>query len=96
MKYGLDPQEMQMKGGMRPGAPDFGEEPVAQHGSIYFADGTMETVPTRPGDYRGFYAGVATAIAEGTPPPVTPAEAIQGLKIIEFARRNAALPAAIL
>ncbi|WP_213981500.1 oxidoreductase [Sphingomonas sp. dw_22] len=88
VKHGLDPQEMQMKEGMRPGTAGFGEEPVAQRGSIYLANGTVEIVPTRPGDYRNFYAGMAAAITEGTPPPVTPADAILGLKIIELARKN--------
>jgi len=41
------------------------------------------------GDYRRFYAGIGQAIAAGGEPPVTAADAITGLRIMELARRSA-------
>jgi predicted dehydrogenase len=41
------------------------------------------------GRYLGFSQGVAQAAREGAPPPVDPADALQGLKIIAAARSGA-------
>jgi scyllo-inositol 2-dehydrogenase (NADP+) len=46
-------------------------------------------VPTEPGDYPAFYAGVAAALRGGHV-PVDPDDAVAGLEIIEAARRSAA------
>ena len=42
-------------------------------------------MPTAPGDYAGFYAGVAATVRDGVPPPVALDDAIDGLRIIEAA-----------
>ena len=87
VKSGLDPQEPMMKLGGTPG--NHVEDP-ANYGVLIAGDGTRETIPTRQGDYRLFYSGVAKAIAEGAPPPVTAGDAILGLKLIELARKSSA------
>jgi predicted dehydrogenase len=46
-------------------------------------------VPTEAGCYPSFYAGVAAALRGGGPPPVEPADAVRGLRIIEAAIRSA-------
>jgi predicted dehydrogenase len=46
-------------------------------------------VPTQPGDYLAFYAGVAAAIRDDAPPPVQVHEAIAMLDVIEAAQRSA-------
>ena len=41
---------------------------------------------TEPGDWPAFYRGVATALREGSPPPVTAAAGVAVLEVIEDAR----------
>jgi scyllo-inositol 2-dehydrogenase (NADP+) len=88
-KHGLDPQEPRVKDGGRYTDPGVGDEEARYHGTLTRADGSSEIVPTETGDYRLFYAGIARAIAKGTPPPVTGEEAVMGLRIIEMARESA-------
>lgn len=90
VKYGLDPQEAQLRAGARADAPGYGIEEAAQHGTLIGGEGAPRIVPSETGDYRHFYAGVARAIARGEAPPVSPADALAGLRIIELARRSAA------
>ncbi len=87
-KLGLDPQEGALAAGMRPGDPAWGEEPAAQHGTLATGD-DARPVPTERGAYERFYAGVAAALRDGTPPPVDVADAIAGLEILEAAHRSA-------
>jgi len=46
-------------------------------------------VPTVPGDYPAFYAGLVAALRAGGPPSVRPEEATAALEVIEAARRSA-------
>ncbi|WP_419816664.1 oxidoreductase [Glacieibacterium sp.] len=89
-KYGLDPQETWMRAGQRPQDAGFGEDAPGTYGVLTDPKGVATTVPTEPGDYRCFYEGVAAAILHGTPPPVDPADACTGLRLIELARVSAA------
>ena len=89
VKYGLDPQEPAMKAGGSANDPDYGVEDASQYGVLTLADGTRETIVTERGDYRRFYSGVGQAIAEGSAPPVTAADAVLGLRIMELARESA-------
>ncbi|MFF2526068.1 Gfo/Idh/MocA family oxidoreductase [Streptomyces liangshanensis] len=94
VKYGLDPQEADLREGRRPGtyAP-WGAEPASMWGRIGSgespATGGGEPVETEPGDYPAFYAGIATALREGTAPPVSAHEAAAALDVLEAARRSA-------
>lgn len=88
VKYGVDPQEAAMDAGIQPGSPGFGEEPPTVFGTLTGPDGAARTVPTLRGDYRRFYEGMADAILNGAPPPVDPADALAGLRLIELARRS--------
>jgi scyllo-inositol 2-dehydrogenase (NADP+) len=88
VKSGLDPQEAQLKSGLQPSKESFGLDPV--DGVFVGADGRAEPVPTKRGDYLAFYAGVAAAILDGAPPPVSAQEARGGLALISLARRAAA------
>jgi scyllo-inositol 2-dehydrogenase (NADP+) len=89
VKHGLDPQEDQLKAGIRPGDAGFGE--TSDHGSIVLADGRERPVPTERGNYQAFYDAVAAAIVDGAPVPVTSEQARDGLLLIELARRAAQL-----
>jgi len=85
VKHGLDPQEAALKAGADPRTP----LPDPSPGRLTRADGSHETVPTRPGRYLAFYEGVAAAIRGEGPPPVDPADARQGLRLLDLARQSA-------
>lgn len=89
VKTGLDPQEAQLRAGMRPTDPGFGVD--LQAGMLVLADGSSNPVPTEHSCYRAFYEKIAASILEGAPVPVRPEEAIDGLLLIDLARRAAAL-----
>jgi scyllo-inositol 2-dehydrogenase (NADP+) len=89
VKHGLDPQEEQLKGGMRPGDTLFGV--TDNHGTLTGADGSHESIPTERGNWRVFYEQVADAILDGALVPVDPADARTGLMLIDLARRAAEL-----
>jgi scyllo-inositol 2-dehydrogenase (NADP+) len=90
VKHGLDPQEMQLRGGGRADDPGHGVEDPANHGVLVGSDGTRRPIVSERGDYRLFYAGVARAVAGQGAPPVSPGDALAGLRIVELARRSAA------
>ena len=89
VKHGLDPQEAQLKAGMDPRDPRFGVED--REGTLTLPDGSIEQVPTERGRYLDFYEAVVAAIDEGAPAPVDPADARDGLLLIDLARRAAEL-----
>jgi predicted dehydrogenase len=70
---GLDPQEAQLAGGMRPGDPGYGEGP----------EGIL------PGAYQRFYEGVVSWLRDGAPPPVDPKDSLACLRVLEAVRRGA-------
>jgi scyllo-inositol 2-dehydrogenase (NADP+) len=85
VKYGVDPQEAELKAGADP--RETGADPV--DGVLTAADGARETVATERGRYLSFYEGVAAAIRGEGPVPVDPADARDGLRIIEAAGASA-------
>ncbi|MDB4914593.1 MAG: oxidoreductase domain protein [Gemmatimonadetes bacterium] len=89
LKSGLDIQEDVLRAGGMPGSPGWGEETEAQWGTLGAGE-KIEKVPTMPGSYAPFYAGVERTIRMGTPPPVSVADVAMGLSIIAAARRSAA------
>jgi scyllo-inositol 2-dehydrogenase (NADP+) len=91
VKFGLDPQEAALKAGADPRDEGFGTEPPESWGVLTLLDGRREPVETRPGCYVDFYRAVAAAIESGGAPPVEPADAAEGLRIIEEASLAASL-----
>ncbi|MFE2376669.1 Gfo/Idh/MocA family oxidoreductase [Streptomyces sp. NPDC059398] len=94
VKHGLDPQEAALREGARPSASaHWGEEPESLWGRIGAGESPLtgggSPVPTLPGDYPAYYAGVAKALREGGRPPVTAEEAAATLDVIEAARTSA-------
>jgi len=83
--FGLDPQEDALRDGGRPGEPGWGSVPPERWGRLYDGDSAGQ-VPTAPGDYPAFYAGVGHALREGGPPPVAAPEAVRVLRVIDAAR----------
>lgn len=89
IKYGLDPQEAQLRSGMSPTTDGFGVDRPERFGIIFSAEGASAPVPTLPGSYMSFYQGVADAIRTSGLPPVDPNDARAGLSLIDLARRSA-------
>ena len=84
-----DIQEPTLRAGERPGGPGWGEEPPERWGIL--SDGTTQrAVKSEPGAFQEFYRGMVRCLRDGAPPPVDPEDAVQGLEIIEAARRSAA------
>lgn len=88
VKHGLDAQEAALREGARPGY-GWGTEPEARWGRLGAAE-SWTRIPTEPGDWPAYYAGIAASLRDGAPSPVDPADAVEGLRIIEAARRSAA------
>ncbi|GAA2144178.1 Gfo/Idh/MocA family oxidoreductase [Kitasatospora kazusensis] len=90
VKYGMDPQENDLRAGRRPGdGTPWGTEPAEAYGTLGH-DGQTAPAPTDPGDYPAYYAGIAHSLATGTPPPVDPRDAVATLTVLEAARGSAA------
>ncbi|MFE3542146.1 Gfo/Idh/MocA family oxidoreductase [Nocardia sp. NPDC059177] len=89
---GLDPQETALRAGRRPddGKP-WGTVDPDQWGTFGAGD-DLRTIPTLPGDYPAFYAGMAAALLDGAPVPVDPRDAVETLRILEYARHVASPP----
>lgn len=88
-KHGIDPQERQLAAGMLPGNAEYGLEPRERWGAVVRGS-DAEPVATERGDYPRFYADLAEAIQGGTPPPVSPQEAVLTMEVLEAARRSGA------
>jgi predicted dehydrogenase len=87
-KYGLDPQEEQLKAGRRPGDDGWGREPQRSWGWLLTDVGGVAvdaTAETLPGSYERFYAGVRDALIAHKPMPVDPGDALKTLSIVEAA-----------
>lgn len=87
VKHGLDPQEAVLRAGGQPGPGDWA--PTTEHGTLHLPDGGSRVVPTVPGDYPAFYAGVAASLLDGAPMPVTGDDAVAVMRVMEAARQSA-------
>lgn len=88
VKFGLDPQEAQLKAGIRPGDPGYGMD--VEHGTLVRTDGSRGPVATERGNYPAFYEQIAASILDGTLVPVSAQDARDGLLLIDLARRASA------
>ncbi|AXG78035.1 Gfo/Idh/MocA family oxidoreductase [Streptomyces paludis] len=94
VKYGLDPQEADLRAGLRPGSGvGWGVEPEALWGRIGAGQSPLtgggNPVETEPGDYPAYYANIASALREGTEPAVTVRQVAAALDVLEAAVRSA-------
>jgi predicted dehydrogenase len=88
LKHGLDPQEAQLKAGMKPGAPGWGRD--SRHGVLVTVEDDHQIrADIRPEvlGYRAFYAGVREAILHGAPSPVLVEDALRVMALLELAQR---------
>lgn len=82
---GLDSQEARLASGELPG-PGWGQEPQERWGSL-LPQGTL--VPAQPGEWPRFYEGVVAAVAAQGSPPVSAADAVRALEVLDAARESA-------
>ena len=95
-KWGLDPQEDQLKAGMGFDSPGFGEDPETDWGELKICEGeggplkspVSRRVRTLKGDYRGFYANVRDALLGKAELEVKPEQAWRTTRLIELARES--------
>lgn len=92
VKHGLDTQEAQLRAGVAPGAPGWGEDPLPGQLRLVGVDGThaVHTLPAPRGDYRDCYAAFREAIAGRAPAPVDAAQALAVMRLLEAGVRSAA------
>ena len=88
VKYGLDVQEENLNRGMIPDTPDWGKEPEKIWGKLVteFQGVKMESiVESENGDYREYFYNLRDTILGKARLAVTPEEARNVIRIIEFA-----------
>jgi predicted dehydrogenase len=89
VKYGLDVQEDALRQGSRPDLDAaWGLESPERWGTLG-VPGETSSVATEAGAYQRYYEGVAAALRGEGPVPVDPRDSVEGLRIIEAARRSA-------
>jgi len=88
VKFGMDVQEAQLVEGRSPGGPGWREEPESSWGLVE-AGPERRAVPTLPGAYGLFYAGMASLVFDGAPPPVDIEDAVVTAEVIEAALASA-------
>ena len=87
VKWGMDTQEASLSDGQSPSEPHWGEEPRSSWGHI-ISGAERRQVPTLAGSYQLFYAGMATLLLQGGPPPVDIADAVITAEIVEAVSRS--------
>ncbi|MBB6572728.1 MULTISPECIES: oxidoreductase [Xanthomonas] len=92
LKHGLDTQEDQLRAGRRPGTAGWGVDPLPGTLTRVDDEGRVHThqPDTAPGDYRQCYAAFRDALAGAGPAPVSGADAVQVMELLELAQRSAA------
>jgi len=85
-KWGIDPQEEELKAGNLPEGDDWGAEPESEWGSLVFEKDGLDhhrKVKTIPGDYNQVYNNLFDSIRNGAELEVKPEQSIEVLKILE-------------
>jgi predicted dehydrogenase len=91
LKTRSDVQEVQLLQGMTPDDPSYGVEPDSAAGRLYTDDGgnvLVQEVISPRGNYMDFFEGLYRAIAHGETEPVTAADGLRVMTIIDAAFRS--------
>ena len=86
-----DVQEAALQAGKKPGSEDWGKDPAT--GLLHWMAGTAavrEEIHTPAGNYMQFYEGVWQAIRNNAPMPVSAADGVEVMQVIDAAGRSAA------
>lgn len=90
VKHGLDAQEAMLKRGVAPGAPGWGYDPLPGTLTAVADGGVSETPIEGPnGDYRAYYAAMREAIHGRGEAPVTAAQALEVMRVLEAGHASA-------
>jgi predicted dehydrogenase len=89
VKYGLDPQEARLRGGLAPSGHEWAAEAPEDYGTRFTASGS-EPVPTVTGGYQQYFAALAACIEGRAPNPVPADEALRVMRLIALVRESAA------
>lgn len=85
----VDGQEDALGSGRRPdGGGEWGVEPESRWGRLVAGDAS-EPVASERGDWPRFYSELEAALRNGGAAPVDPRDAVNGLRLLEAARRSA-------
>jgi len=90
LKFGLDPQETQLKAGVLPLDPKFGWEEPSIKGRLLFPERSEDlAIPSQKGSYISFYENLYKAlVGERDFAPVPAEEALQTMRLLELCRRS--------
>lgn len=90
-KFGLDPQEPQLKAGLRPGQAGFGVTSAEQDGELWLAHlADPQRLPTQAGNYQRFYQQFCQALQGQAALPVRSDEIRQLMLVLAAAQQSAA------
>jgi len=90
-KYGEDPQEVLLRKGILPTAPDWGMESEEIYGLLHtLIDGQLikEKYPSLPGNYGSLYLDLYNTIRRGEPLKVKPEHGYNTIRLIELATES--------
>lgn len=90
-KFGLDPQEDELKAGNLPVGENWGTEPQEEWGTIFYEKNGVdyeELVETIPGNYGIFYENVYDVIRKGSELFVKPEDTVEVLKLLEACKES--------
>ncbi len=91
LKWGVDPQEEDLKSGKLPDSALWGEDPESAWGTIntnYQGERMEGPFPTQPGNYMAYYDNIYDAIRNNRPLEVTAQQARDVIRIIEAAYQS--------
>ncbi|MBU3020461.1 Gfo/Idh/MocA family oxidoreductase [Aestuariibacter sp. A3R04] len=87
-KFGLDPQESQLKAGVHIGSEGWAQTPQEEHGELS-SEVASDIVMTEQGQYQTFYQQLADALQSECPLPVDGASVVPVIQLIELAFESA-------
>jgi predicted dehydrogenase len=88
-----DPQESQLRAGMRPNDPQWGID--SDCASVFDGEGSPREIESQRGDYGEYYRAIVMALNTGSPNPVLPEDAINVMAVLEAAATSSAQGATI-
>ncbi len=93
--WGLDPQEEALRAGQMPWHPEYpgAGQPQSAHRYRATEDGALTGQPDNcsAGHYQAYFSTLASAIQNGTAPPVSPEDACALIYTLELAEQSSAL-----
>jgi scyllo-inositol 2-dehydrogenase (NADP+) len=90
-KFGIDPQEACLLAGDFYSSSPWGEESQDRRGRLTLDEAGVAvttTVPTEPGDYRGYYKNIRHVIHGHEALEVTPVQAWRTMRVLEMAKES--------